>query len=141
MLEPNYLFSLGTITLFLVSVTYFHCLHSSILFAAICKGKINCSRGVPVIRMRNSRIRTVDERLIPSPSEALQLYRSAGGTITDSHEFGIDPLSSPKQLMRQKAFNDSFRLDDVFHTLVNRDDTGFRRAVLFFIDITYRLSL
>ncbi len=44
--------------------------------------------------------------------------------IADSHEFGIDPLSSQKRLMRQKAFDDSFRLDNIFHTLVNGHDTG-----------------
>ncbi len=61
MLEPNYLFSLGTITLFLVSVMYlFRCPHSLIYsFCSYTKGKINSSRCVPVIRMRDRRIRTV----------------------------------------------------------------------------------
>ena len=54
-------------------------------------GKINSSRGAPVDQMRSSRIFTINEHLIQSPNEALQMYRNVGETITDSHDFGFDP--------------------------------------------------
>ena len=90
----------------------------------------------------DNRVTSIDEQLLPSPLEAVELYRAAGGIITDEHQFGIDPLLNDldKHAIRQTVFIQHFKFNNIFHQIVNGDDSSFREALLLFIDITYRLS-
>ena len=48
-------------------------------------------RGIPNRRMTLDK--TTEESLLPTPIEAVRLYRAVGGTITEEHPFGLDLLS------------------------------------------------
>ena len=92
--------------------------------------------------MIDKRVKRIPTHLLPSTSEAMHLYRVAGGSITDERGFGVDPLrgNMEKQQTRQKAFLQQFNFEHIFHALVNGNYTLFKEALLFFSDITFRLS-
>ena len=102
-------------------------------------------RGIP------NRLMTADYRaaviqtdLLPSTSQAAQLFETNGGSLTYSNSFGDDPLSdcAEKLQIREYAFFEKYPLfDDIFYNLVNGNDAVFRSALLFFVDVTFRLSV
>lgn len=82
-------------------------------------------------------------QLIPSLSEALHLYRTAGGLITEECSFGIDPLHTnpDKQNIRHAAFLNIYQFSNIFGNVVQGDGSTFKDAILFFVNITYCLSV
>ena len=94
------------------------------------------------VMARDNRVQRITVSL-PTPTEAISMYHRAGGRISDGAPFGEDPLQgdSNKCTIRQQAFTDTFpSFEPIFHRLVNSDPSYFRRALKFYIDITYRLS-
>ena len=92
---------------------------------------------------RDNRVVPVDHQQLPTPSEAVNMYRENGGTITEEYEFGVDPLKDhpEKVLMRRDVFSQRFQFNTIFHSAVNGNESVFIQALLFYIDVTHRLSL
>ncbi len=90
----------------------------------------------------DNRAKNILPSLLPSVHEAVQLYREAGGGITNEHTFGIDPLSGnlEMQKIRQDSVLQHYDFNPMFHQLVNGNDSLFKEALLYFVDVTYRLS-
>lgn len=106
--------------------------------------KHGCQRGVPRIRMLgNNHTKAVDQRLLPSTTDAVQWYQQQGGQLTDPWQVGKDPLegNAYKYGVRQEAFLEKYpSFQNIFSKLVNGDETTFKQALKFYIDITHRIS-
>ena len=101
-------------------------------------------RGVPNILMnQSSNAKKINLNLLPSSSQAVQIYTSSGGVLTEPYQFGIDPIACVgKKLIRHTSFTQKFpSFDHIFHEVVNGNSSPFKNALIFFIDITKRLSL
>lgn len=102
-------------------------------------------RGVPRLRMlQNNCAKHIDPRLLPSTTDAVQLYHQRGGQLTDPYAVGRDPLEADahKLGIRHEAFYEKYpTFQDVFSRLVNGDSRVFKNALKFYISITRRLSL
>lgn len=100
-------------------------------------------RGIPdVLMMRNNRAHRINVSALPSPDLAVQMYINAGGSLTDPTPFGCDPICGcPSKIdLRKSAFLEKFpSFSDIFQELVNGDSSKFKRALLYYIDITKRL--
>lgn len=91
---------------------------------------------------RDNRVTPIPPNTLPSPSEAVQLYRCNQGHLTDPEQFGSDPLVSDdrKREIRRNAFVQKFPdIPNIFHQVVNGNTSTFREALLGYIDITHRL--
>ena len=101
-------------------------------------------RGVPRLLMgKDNRAQRLPQSMFPSLEQAVQMYRDNVGVLTDPTSFGLDPLAdnSEKKQIRERAFNSSYpSYDSIFHHLVNGITTPFKNALLFYIDVTKRLS-
>ena len=81
--------------------------------------------------------------ILPTQEEAITMYESDGGNISQPEVFGFDPLLG--QIDKQKArlynFNSKFsNLEVIFYTLVNGDNHLFEEALLSFINLTLNMS-
>ena len=101
-------------------------------------------RGVPNTLMhQDRRTSNIPLSLLPSPSEAVGMYRENVRSLTDPAPFGEDLLdnSTEKKHIRESYFKGKYpSYEHIFHQLVNRVDTPFRNALLLYCDITTRLS-
>ena len=72
----------------------------------------------------------------------MEHYRNDGGHITEPTQFGVDPvLDNEKIEIRDRAFADRYpSFDPIFHAIVNGNVRPFREGLLFYCDITFRLS-
>lgn len=100
-------------------------------------------RGIPNILQ----LQTVQRRLIwhwvRTPSQAVATYESNGGNITSPRPYGTDPLADDleKKQTRDEAFRQKFTFEDIFDSVVNRNNgESFQAAFLFYADVSYRLS-
>lgn len=102
-------------------------------------------KGTPDLRMgRDNRAQRIDMNYLPSPHQAACMYADAGGTLTDPSPFGSDPIADcPEKIgTRDRSFTDRYpSASDLFHEVVNGTSHNFKQALLFYIDITRRLSL
>ena len=58
-------------------------------------------RGVPNrLMQQDNRARVVILSLLPQTNQAIQLYESSGGRLSDPTSFGSDPLHGDRQEMR-----------------------------------------
>ena len=97
-------------------------------------------RGVPNRLMASdNRARKINMRLLPSTVEALEWYP---GNISDPLGFGSDPLEFDdlKRQIRYESFCSRYSFQLLFSEVSNGRGTTFENALLFFIDISYRLS-
>ena len=96
------------------------------------------------VMSNDNRIARLDMRNLPSASQAVGLYHQQGGRISDESGFGKDPLlgDNTKDSIRARAFSERYpSYDAIFHELVNSSNPMlFKNALIFYIDITYRLS-
>ena len=95
------------------------------------------------ITRTDNMIARLDLRNLPCASQAVCMYHQEGGRISDESQFGEDPLlgDDAKASIRASAFGDRYpSFDAIFHDLVNSNPSLFKNALLFYIDITYRLS-
>ena len=102
------------------------------------------SSHIPIQVMKTeNRAKKISLQLLPNPNQAVLEYCQGGGRITDpdANSAGSDPITDgAKQLIRDHAFKERFpSFDVIFHKIVNYDSDTFKRAVLFYIDLTYRL--
>ena len=75
--------------------------------------------------------------------QAISNYRQSGGHVTETSNFGNDPLEffPEKQLFRDQAFKEKFpSFNIVYHQLVNNNDKMFQDEIKYVVDLTYRLS-
>lgn len=92
---------------------------------------------------QDNRAKKISDNILPTSEAAVHLYRTTTGSLTDPSQFGRDPLESDpsKQCIRENAFNGRFpSFETIFHNLVNSNCSLFKQALLFYIDVTRRLS-
>ena len=97
-------------------------------------------RGVPNRLMNlDNRAKKVDPALLSTTEEAVELYP---GTISEPCSFGVDPLKSSisKRNIRLESFCFRYSFETLFSQVSNGYSSSFSDALLFLIDITYRLS-
>lgn len=82
----------------------------------------------------------IDACLIPQPDQAVSDYRQNGGSITDPEHNIDDPLSMKKDI-RFRSFTERFpSFEAIFYDVVNENASVFVDALIFYIDLTFRLS-
>ena len=65
--------------------------------------------------LRDNRVVPVDHQQLPTPSEAVNMYRENGGTITEEYEFGVDPLKDhPEKVLMMMFFLKDFNSTPYF---------------------------
>ena len=93
--------------------------------------------------VQNCPIHAIDPTLLPTSAQALFHYRQCGGQITESSNFGSDPLVllPDKHLFRERAFKQQFpSFNIIYHQLISDHDKMFQDGLKYFIDLTFRLS-
>ena len=82
-------------------------------------------------------------RQLPDGNQAAQLYRNSGGHLTDPGAYGMDPISTDrgKCHIREAAFFEKYSFYEIFYDLINGNGLKFENGLLFYIDVTRRLSL
>lgn len=94
---------------------------------------LNCSQAVKI-----------DPTLLPDGETAVQEYESNGGQLTVFSSFGEDPLQGNPSSIAEREAEFYRRFTDFsgfFHNIANGDYYLFREGVMFFIDISRRLSV
>ena len=58
----------------------------------------------------NNHSKAIDQRLLPSATEAVQQYQQQGGQLTDPWQVGKDPLEGNAYMyrVRQTAFSEKY---------------------------------
>lgn len=102
-------------------------------------------RGIPNVLQRQQTGTTVIHPLeIPTVDEASHQYREQGGSLTDPHTFGHDPLADDDDLQQQRDREFSQRCPlcyaDIFSALVSGDRGPLQNALEAFVAITENLS-
>ena len=92
--------------------------------------------------LHHNRVAQVDPGSLPSVLAAYQPYRSLGGNLTELHGFGVDPLEGIEHLkqIRSDLLKKFPTFDSLFSSTVNGDSSPFKQRLMFYIDITKRLS-
>ena len=101
-------------------------------------------RGVPnVLITRNNKVKKISVSLLPSPETAVQLYHQNGGRISDP----IGSLEKTHYVVTLRRNNYSAglsvntTLDLSQYVILCAVDTHlFQEALLFYVDISYRLA-
>ena len=80
--------------------------------------------------------------MLPSTQEAVEQYNLAGGRIFETCAFGTDPVEMKDELkqIRYESFTSKYSFEILFCEVSNGCGDTFKNALLFLIDITYRLS-
>ena len=82
---------------------------------------------------------------IPEAATAVQQYRQQGGSITDPHPVGEDPLASDLALVQQQQEEWTTRCgmspEQVFTQLMSGNTQGLEDAIITLIDITNELEV
>ncbi len=75
--------------------------------------------------------------------EAVEMYRSDGGSLSEPTLFGVDPLASDlrKQNIREQSFLKSYSFENLFYKVSNGHGEPFQQALKYYINITRRLFL
>lgn len=76
---------------------------------------------------------------IPTTAEVIQLHQNQGGTLTEEHVYGRDPLEHHKQLqqLRERDFFDRYpNMEEVFQEVLHCNGSLFKHAVKLFISLT-----
>ena len=92
---------------------------------------------------KDNRAKKISSNLLPQTSEAVQMYTSAGGSLSEPARFGVDPLAADfrKQQIRFRSFTDLYSFENLFSQVSNGNSLLFKQALKYLIDITNRLSL
>lgn len=117
--------------------------HDLVLCDCILGRRHGLPQSIPNQRIHiDNRVARIDNRILWSPAEAVDHYRHTGGHITEPASFGIESiLDNTKIAIRERAFTDLYpSFDQIFHALVNGNSRPFQEGLLFYCDITYRLS-
>ena len=82
--------------------------------------------------VRNNRAAHVNPAVLPLVGDAFQHYTSLGGTLTEPHPFGQDPLEGKTHLqqIRHDVFTEKYNsFNPIFHAIVNGYDSLFREGL------------
>lgn len=93
--------------------------------------------------LQNCRAAQIDSRLVPDVSNAVSLYQASGGRLGTETGFGVDPLSTYPELIRQRqeAMESSIPSpEELFGWTVNGLFQPFSDSLKYMIDITTDLS-
>ena len=93
---------------------------------------------------KNNRAAVVPSSALPTADEAVDAYERAGGRLTHFPNFGHDPLDGYDNLQnaRYSGFVSKYpNFESIFSYVANGNDTLFRSGLLYFISLTFRLSL
>ena len=90
---------------------------------------------------KNNKAAKVNIATLPSVEEAVHQYTSLGGTLTEPHPFGCDPLygNAHLQQIHHTLFFQKCTFDSIFHAIVNGNDSLFKSGLMLLINITERL--
>ena len=91
----------------------------------------------------DNRLSPLDPLVVPTVDEAVSPFHSAGGRLTLFSNFGADPLYGMNELceLRLKTFTSRYKdFASIFHAICNGDESLFRSALLYFMDITKRMA-
>ncbi len=95
-------------------------------------------KGIPnVLQLENNQTTPVDP---PTAADAVAAYRGQGGRLTDSSDFGEDPLHSHPILSHQEWSINCMTLEDIYTKLMCGNNQPLQDAILNFIQITMNLS-
>ena len=100
-------------------------------------------RGVSDIVMTlDNRTKKINSQLLPSTRSAVERYSAQGGAISEPCTFGRDPSenSDTKKVIRYETFCSRYSFKSLFCDISNGSGLSFRNALIFFIDVTYRLA-
>ena len=81
--------------------------------------------------------------VIPTTAEAICLHRDQGGTLTEEHGYGTDPLTGFQglQQLRERDFYQRYPdMEVIFQNVLHHDGSLFRMAILYFISLTTLFS-
>lgn len=103
-------------------------------------------RGIPNTLQRQQTGTTLIHPLeIPTVGEASHRYRQQGGSLTDPHTFGQDPLAGDDDLLQQRDREFTQRCPltyaNIFSSLISGNGGPLRDALETYIAITENLSL
>lgn len=101
-------------------------------------------KGIPnLLFQENCRTAHVPLNYLP-PADIVAIdYRNSGGVVKTWPEFGEDPLQNDPRLQvyRDQLFGRRYPvMEPIVYHLLNRDDTLFKEALHYLIDVTDRLS-
>ncbi|XP_068747843.1 uncharacterized protein [Montipora capricornis] len=96
-------------------------------------------KGAPNDLQRNDKTKPVLKELVPTGTEAAELYQERGGHLTFWPEFGQDPLwGTNKYAKRLEDFYQQFpHLNELFYEVTNNRFANFSIAVILYRDLTY----
>ena len=101
-------------------------------------------RGVPnQLMLSNNHAKKIDHTQIAQPSDAVHHFQSFGGHLTLFSGFGEDPLKHSAGMVAQREEEFKRRYPDFgqfFSTVVNSDYSLFKEGLLYFIELSQRLS-
>ncbi len=94
----------------------------------------------------NNKITRLALRNLPNAQQAVQMYQQdQQGRISENSKFGEDPIQTDnsKLSIRTQAFIERYpSYEQIFFELVNNaNPTLFKSGLIFYIDLTYRLSM
>ena len=91
---------------------------------------------------KNNHAVKIPPHLIPDSTQAVDMYQASGGSLTEPTIFGKDPLDQDpiKRKIREDAITNVFSFNDIFGEVTNGNGSTFKKALDFFIDVTYRLN-
>ena len=93
--------------------------------------------------LENCRAAQLDSRLVPDVSNAVSLYQASGGRLGAETGFGVDPLSTSPELIRQRqaAMESSIPSpEELFGWTVNGLFQPFSDSLKCMIDVSTDLS-
>lgn len=101
-------------------------------------------RGVPsLLKARTNALNPLSSEEIPTGNDAKTIYeRKFRGRITEQPSFGVDPLANHPEIKQQveDEWEEKFDVSSMFQEICNRSWLTFQEAILFYINLTTRLS-
>ena len=102
-------------------------------------------RGLPNHLMElNNRAKAISPSQLPTADQAVQMYESSGGRLSNPAHFGSDRLHGERWEIKDQAFRQRYpSFSSICHSVLNGGSLPFKQALLFMIDVhvTTRLSV
>lgn len=105
---------------------------------------MNAGRGVPNnLEVECKNITSIPSQTLPSTDDAVQMYHSQGGALTQYSLFGCDPLRNRADLIeiREMHFCSTYCSFEIFSNVVSQDGALFGEAIIDFIRMTKSFQL
>ena len=102
------------------------------------------SGGIPNdLASRRNAITPPGQLSVPTTSEAVHLFTSAGGHLTPESSFGEDPIGAFQHLKELRTRDFSCRypsMEAILENVLHSDGLMFRQSIKYFIELTHRFS-